>query len=641
MRIGEAATGIGEQMADTGLAIERAQDKTEQMQARAAAVEELIAAGTLEDFTAGDQIAARPRARADLRRPAGRRRARGPEGRGRRGRREEGARAVIVRLMGEGQYRIDDGCGAAERARRRASGGDRGRRRAEARRGPRRDVGARRGRGEKLPDDDLSASDLVIPPSDLTLEETKKLFSDDGLVPDLPSVSGDGGLVHWDDVEPQRDDEGHFGFAVRRLGRAAGCVEVTVNRAEISPGRWSTPAHVEDEEIFYVLGGSGLSWQDGEVYEVREGDCIVHRARKEAHTLRAGDDGLDVLAFGRTGGDGHATLPRAGVTWLGSSWVASGAGDHPGTRRWRRGSPRSASRRSGCRRSSTSPTSSRIAGSTSRDAAGSVKSGLNVVTVAPAKLPAPAHCHSAEEEIFVILEGDGTLELVPSPRSRRPGKRGAASPRRAGHVVARPAGTQISHAFRGGENGMKLLMYAVASTNDITYYPRSNKIGFRGIGLMTRLEPLDYWDGEPARNPRSGRRRPEPHRDVGLDRKLFLHLRLQLQLLRVVAVSLADWHEGPERAALVAVDPVDRLRALELEDRREELRPEAALGELRPDEVNSRDEILELVVSHDEPLEAEVVGRALDARVRLARPRARAAPASRSRPGRTRPPKAA
>ena len=44
-----------------------------------------------------------------------------------------------------------------------------------------------RGRGERLPDEDLSASDVVIPPSDLTLEETKKLFSEDGLVPDLPA----------------------------------------------------------------------------------------------------------------------------------------------------------------------------------------------------------------------------------------------------------------------------------------------------------------------------------------------------------------------------------------------------------------------------------------------------------------------
>ena len=51
VRIGEAATGIGEQMADTGLAIQRAKDKTEQMQARASAVEELVEAGTLEDFT--------------------------------------------------------------------------------------------------------------------------------------------------------------------------------------------------------------------------------------------------------------------------------------------------------------------------------------------------------------------------------------------------------------------------------------------------------------------------------------------------------------------------------------------------------------------------------------------------------------
>jgi phage shock protein A len=52
VRIGEAATGIGEQMADTGLAIQRAKDKTSEMQARAYAMDELIESGTLEDFTA-------------------------------------------------------------------------------------------------------------------------------------------------------------------------------------------------------------------------------------------------------------------------------------------------------------------------------------------------------------------------------------------------------------------------------------------------------------------------------------------------------------------------------------------------------------------------------------------------------------
>jgi phage shock protein A len=55
VRIGEASTGIGEQMSDAGAAIQRAREKTEEMQARASAMDELIASGTLEDFTSGDQ----------------------------------------------------------------------------------------------------------------------------------------------------------------------------------------------------------------------------------------------------------------------------------------------------------------------------------------------------------------------------------------------------------------------------------------------------------------------------------------------------------------------------------------------------------------------------------------------------------
>jgi hypothetical protein len=41
-------------------------------------------------------------------------------------------------------------------------------------------------RGERLADDELASSDLIIPPSDLTLEETRRLFSEEGLIPDLP-----------------------------------------------------------------------------------------------------------------------------------------------------------------------------------------------------------------------------------------------------------------------------------------------------------------------------------------------------------------------------------------------------------------------------------------------------------------------
>jgi phage shock protein A len=55
VKVGEAATGIGQHMNDTGLAIQRAKDKTEEMQARAAAIDELTSSGALEDFTTGDQ----------------------------------------------------------------------------------------------------------------------------------------------------------------------------------------------------------------------------------------------------------------------------------------------------------------------------------------------------------------------------------------------------------------------------------------------------------------------------------------------------------------------------------------------------------------------------------------------------------
>jgi phage shock protein A len=57
VRIGEAATGISNEMGDVGQAVQRAKDKTESMQARADAIGELTAAGALEDFTApGDDI---------------------------------------------------------------------------------------------------------------------------------------------------------------------------------------------------------------------------------------------------------------------------------------------------------------------------------------------------------------------------------------------------------------------------------------------------------------------------------------------------------------------------------------------------------------------------------------------------------
>ncbi|HEX7255285.1 MAG TPA: hypothetical protein VF236_05095 [Gaiellaceae bacterium] len=95
---------------------------------------------------------------------------------------------MIVRLMGEGQYRIDDDVRGQlneldDRAVAALEAED------EATLDGVLDEMWQlvRERGERMPDADLSPSDLVIPPSDLTLEETRKLFSEEGLVPDLPS----------------------------------------------------------------------------------------------------------------------------------------------------------------------------------------------------------------------------------------------------------------------------------------------------------------------------------------------------------------------------------------------------------------------------------------------------------------------
>jgi phage shock protein A len=54
VKITESITGISEEMADVGLAVQRAEEKTEDMKARSAALDELLEAGTLEDFTGGD-----------------------------------------------------------------------------------------------------------------------------------------------------------------------------------------------------------------------------------------------------------------------------------------------------------------------------------------------------------------------------------------------------------------------------------------------------------------------------------------------------------------------------------------------------------------------------------------------------------
>jgi uncharacterized cupin superfamily protein len=70
-------------------------------------------------------------------------------------------------------------------------------------------------------------------------------------------------------------------------------------------------------------------------------------------------------------------------------------------------------------------------------------------------------------------------------------------PIRAGHVIARPPMTRIAHAFLAGPNGLTMLVYGTRRPGDAVWYPRSNKIFWRGLGVIGRIESLDYWDGEP------------------------------------------------------------------------------------------------------------------------------------------------
>jgi uncharacterized cupin superfamily protein len=310
------------------------------------------------------------------------------------------------------------------------------------------------------------------------------------------------GVVHWDEVEARDLRRGPMQLDRIDLGDAVESVDVGVARLRIDPGGRSSPVHVEldEEEIFFVLGGSGLSWQDGSTYEIGPGDCIVHRVAEETHTLVAGPDGLDVLAFGeRT--DATATyLPRAGVLRMGVT-VEVSKGAHPWEREAEAGElevPEPGPRPSSI--VNLADVEGQYEGHLKRlaNVAGSARSGLNWISLPPGREGAPLHCHSEEEEIFVVLEGSGTLLLTPSPQRARRGAREEEVALRAGHVVSRPAGTGIAHAFRGGEDGITYLAYGTRKPNDICFYPRSNKIFFRGIGLIARLEDLDYFDGEPS-----------------------------------------------------------------------------------------------------------------------------------------------
>ncbi|HEX4527368.1 MAG TPA: cupin domain-containing protein [Gaiellaceae bacterium] len=312
------------------------------------------------------------------------------------------------------------------------------------------------------------------------------------------------GIAHWDEIERRHRAKGEMDATWQQLGDPAGARTVGLNRVRVAAGKLPTPPHSHgaSEEIYYVLEGSGLAWQDGEVHEVRPGDCVIHRADHHEHTFVAGPDGLDYLVFGTRHPTEIGWLPRSRAIRIGWPWVVGRDDDpwdveaeveplafgDPAPRPANIVSIDEVELEQWDDKGVTAPLATRERS----DLAGFHWERLNA-----GKIGAVPHCHSAEEEIFVILEGSATLHLWPSPLRAERGAEREEHELRPGHVVARPPGSGVSHWFRAGDDGVTMLIYGTRDPNDMCWFPRSNKISWRGLGVIGRIEALEYDDGEP------------------------------------------------------------------------------------------------------------------------------------------------
>ncbi|MGS0997623.1 cupin domain-containing protein [Rhodanobacter sp. UC4451_H18] len=120
--------------------------------------------------------------------------------------------------------------------------------------------------------------------------------------------------------------------------------------------------------------------------------------------------------------------------------------------------------------------------------------GCNLTVVAPGKSACPFHSHRAEEEMFVILDGDGELRYGDTRY-----------PVRAGDIIACPTGgPETAHQIiNTGATEMRYLAISTVAPAEVCEYPDSGKFGafadataarFRHIGRTA--DARDYWEGE-------------------------------------------------------------------------------------------------------------------------------------------------
>ena len=123
---------------------------------------------------------------------------------------------------------------------------------------------------------------------------------------------------------------------------------------------------------------------------------------------------------------------------------------------------------------------------------GARKLGCTLVALAPGKRAWPYHLHYAEEEMFVVLEGEGTLRYD-----------GDTHPIRAGDVIFTPTGPGTAHQIVNTSDAeLRYLALSSMADAEVCEYPDSNKIGAYGGGepRLKFLAPtgagVDYWEGE-------------------------------------------------------------------------------------------------------------------------------------------------
>ena len=115
--------------------------------------------------------------------------------------------------------------------------------------------------------------------------------------------------------------------------------------------------------------------------------------------------------------------------------------------------------------------------------------GASFDIVAPGQMSCPYHFHYAEEELFIVLQGEGTLRVA-----------GERVPIKAGDVITIPPGPEYPHhIINTSDAPLHYLSISTKERPEVCEYPDSGKVGVfsTDLRLLQRREAgLDYWDGE-------------------------------------------------------------------------------------------------------------------------------------------------